>query len=123
VDPVRRLFVIIGNGFVHAFDLSPGSAYDRQDWTVTGCDEVVDAIYPGLAYDPRSGSFVAWAGGDDVYIFDPDSRSCETVSDTGGPGPQVGNGTMGRWRYFPDMGVFALMNQWDQDTFLFRLPE
>jgi hypothetical protein len=120
IDPERRLFLLIGNGFVHAFDLSDSSPA-REDWTVTGCDEVVDAIYPGLAYEPSMKKFVAWGGGDTVYALDPDARSCTPLTDGGGPGPQVGNGTHGRWRYFPALGVFALVNQWDQDAFLFRL--
>jgi hypothetical protein len=59
VDPKRKLFIVIGNaasqgGGLIVFDIASGSSHARQNWTsqVTGCDELVAAIYPGLAYDP-----------------------------------------------------------------------
>lgn len=64
---------------------------------------------------------VGWAGGDDVYIFDPDAKAC-TKQTYGGPGPQNGNGTMGRFRYFPSLDVFAVVNGWQENGFTLRLP-
>lgn len=120
VDPTRRLFVILGNGEFHLIDLAPGSTYALQSPTLTGCDPVLSAIYPGLAYHPGLDRMVAWAGGDTLYLLDVDQRSCTTLTDGNGPGVQVANGTNGRFRYFPALGVFGLVNQWDQPGFIFR---
>ena len=37
-------------------------------------------MYPGLAYDPDQDKIVGWAGGDDVYLFDVDAKSCTKVT-------------------------------------------
>jgi hypothetical protein len=121
IEPTRDLFVIVGNGEFHVSDISPGSSYELEQWAMTGCEEVLGVGYPGLTWDPDLGRLVAWAGGDSVYAIDLDARACLPMSDAGGPGPQVENGTNGRWRYFPALHVYALVNQWDQDAFLFRL--
>jgi hypothetical protein len=48
-------------------------------------------------------------------------QSCEERTFGGGPGPQNENGTMGRFRYFPDFGVFAVVNDIDRDAYTLRL--
>jgi hypothetical protein len=128
VDPKRELFVVIGGGGnagggVQVFALGTGSAYAEQNWTsqVTGCDGLVQAIYPGLAYDAAQDRMVGWAGGDTVYILDLDTKSCQTKTFGGGPGPQNTNGTMGRFRYFPSLNVFAVVNDWMKNAFTLRL--
>ncbi len=96
---------------------------NTYDWShkVTGCDRLLRANYPGLAYDPVRKQVVSWAGGDTVYLFDPDTRTCSSETYPGGPGPAQANGTLGRFRYFPELGVYALVNDWKQNAFLLRL--
>jgi len=38
-----------------------------------------------------------------------------------GPGNQQPNGTYGRFDYFPGLGVFALVNDWQQNAYVLRL--
>jgi hypothetical protein len=128
VDPKRHLFIMMGaagaeGGGVIVFDIGPGSDHQKQDWTsqVSGCDGLINAIYPGLAYDPVQDKMVGWAGGDTLYLFDPDTKSCTTVEWTGGPGPQNPNGTMGRFRYLESLNVFVVVNDWQQDGYTLRL--
>jgi hypothetical protein len=90
---------------------------------VTGCDGLISEVYPGFVYDPVQDKMVGWAGGDDVYLFDPDAKACTTVRYGGGPGSQNMNGTMGRFRYFPSLKVFAVVNHWDQNAFTLRLTQ
>lgn len=130
VDPKRRLFIIVGGGDaegggMQVFDIGPGSDYAQQDWTdqVTGCDGLLSAIYPGFAYDPIQDKMVGWGGGDTVYLFDPDAKACTTVEYAGSPGDQNDNGTMGRFRYFESLNVFAVVNAHDQNAFTLRLTE
>jgi len=128
VDPKRKLFILMGaagsqGGGVIVFDIGPGSTYALQDWTsqVSGCDGLISPIYPGLAYDPVLDKLVGWVGGDTVYLFDPDTKSCTTVDYSGSPGPQNGNGTMGRFRYLESLDVFAVVNDWQEDGYTLRL--
>lgn len=128
VDPKRKLFILIGGGGaagggVQVFDIGAGSTYAQQNWTsqVTGCDGLISSVYPGLAYDPVEDKLVGWAGGDTVYLFDADTKSCTTTQYGGGPGAQNGNGTMGRFRYFASLKVFAVVNDWQQNAYTLRL--
>jgi len=128
VDPKRKLFFVMGasgspGGGLVVFDIASGSTHARQSWTsqVAGCEALLSAIYPGLAYDPVQDKLVGWPGGDSVYLFDPDAKSCTKVTYPGGPGPQNANGTNGRFRYFPGLNVFALVNDWKQNAFTLRL--
>ncbi|HKO90923.1 MAG TPA: hypothetical protein VJU61_07220, partial [Polyangiaceae bacterium] len=106
VDPKRKLFVAVGgkggdDGGIQIFDIAAGSNYAQQDWTnqVQGCDGLLAASSPGLAYDPVQDRLVGWAGGDDVYLLDLDQKRCTTVRHNAGPGAQVEAGTFGRFRY------------------------
>lgn len=123
IDPVRRLFLEFGAGQLKAFSIAAKSKYAIQAWDaqVQGCDALVHVAYPGLAYDPAIDRIVGWAGGDSVYLFDPDKKLCTLVTYPSGPGPQQGNGTHGRFRYFPGLDVFALVNDWKQNAFLLKL--
>ncbi len=124
IDPNRKLFLMMGGpGQLWVVEIRPGSKYTQQDWShkVTGCDRLLRANYPGLAYDPVRKQVVSWAGGDTVYLFDPDTRTCSSETYPGGPGPAQANGTLGRFRYFPELGVYALVNDWKQNAFLLRL--
>jgi hypothetical protein len=122
VDVARDLLVVMGGGQVWVADLSPGSSFELQDWSaeVTGCAALQDAAYPGLAYDTSAQAIVGWAGGDSVHVFDAGTKSCTEETFAGGPGPQQENGTFKRFGYFPKLGAFALVNDWQQNAFVLR---
>jgi hypothetical protein len=128
VDPKRKLFVIMGGsgaagGGLQVFDIGAGSNYAQQNWTgqAMGCDQLLAATSPGLAYDATRDRMVGWAGGDDVFVFDPDTKTCTKVSHPGGPGPQNENGTFGRFRYFPVLNLFAVVNGYQANAYALRL--
>lgn len=128
VDPDRRLFIFFGpndgnpNGTL-VYDISASSNFQLQNWTsqTTGCGPLQGANYPGLAYDPVQKVVVGWAGGDTVYLFNPDTKVCTPVTYPNGPGAQQTNGTNGRFRYFPSLGVFAVVNGVDENAYALRL--
>jgi hypothetical protein len=127
VDPTRKLFVVVGGtlgsgGGMQVFDIGSSSDHAQQDWTkqVSGCDALISATSPGFAYDAGRDRFVGWAGGNVVYLFDPATKKCETRTYTGGPKAQE-NGTFGRFRYFPALDVFAMVNDANANAYALRL--
>jgi len=124
LDPERRTFFLIGgSGQLWAIDIRPGSKYELKDLSHRqhGCDPLIHAGYPGLAYDSTQKLIVGWVGGDTVYAFHPDTATCDAVTYPGGPDAAQQNGTAGRFRYFPALGVFAVINDWQQNAFTLRL--
>jgi hypothetical protein len=128
IDPRRKLFILFGgesdgNGGIKVINIAPGSNFQVQDWNsrVKGCETLRHAAYPGIAYDSVQHSIVGWAGGNTVYVFDPDAKTCVPVTFPNGPGEQQRNGTHGRFRYFTNLDVFALVNDVKQDGYLLRL--
>lgn len=126
LDPDRNLFFMIGypNQF-WVIAVGPHSKYDIQDWSkrVRGCEALLRAPAPGLAYDPVQRSVVGWVGGDSVYVFDPDRKTCEEKSFPHGPGKAQEKGSFGRFRYFPSRSVFVIVNDWNQNAYVLRLTE
>src|SRR6266852_1988307 len=124
IDPQRKFFLMFGGtNQLWVVDIHPGSDYTVRDWSesVRGCKALMNAAYPGLAYDPVLKVVVGRAGGDAVYLFDPDTRTCEPRSFAGGPGPAQANGTNGGFRYFSAIGAVVLINDWKQDAYVLRL--
>lgn len=137
IDPKRKIFFILGaagmtGGGLKAISIAAGSNYAMQDWTrqaSSTCGPLLSANYAGLAYDSSRERVVGWPNfGDTVYLFDPDTKSCTTETFPSGPpdsshagSAHSTNGTYGRFRYFPDKGVFALVNQATNNTYLLRL--
>ena len=123
IDPKRKLFFVVGEGVFHSYDIRANGSYARTNLTsqVAGCSALINAVVPGLAYDPVQDRIVGWAGGDTVYLFNPDTRTCTAVTFPGGPGAVNSLGTYGRWRYFPGLGVFALVNTSGENAYTLRL--
>lgn len=122
LDPKRHLFVILGAGFAGSYDLTTTPPTFRKFSSQTvGCSGIQGPNYPGLAYDPVQDKIVGWAGGNTVYLFDTPTLTCTAVTYPGGPPAQQTNGTYGRWRYFPALNVFALVNDWKQNAYTLRL--
>jgi hypothetical protein len=126
IDPERKIFIMIG--YPHQFwviDIGPHSTYTIQDWSkqVRGCESLLNLPAPGLAFDAVQHVIVGWAGGDSVYLFDPDRKSCAEKLFPGGPSKAQPKGSYGRFRYFPALNVFALVNAWNQDAYALRLTE
>ena len=124
VDPVRRDFVMAGgDAQFWSIDIRMKSKYELIDLAARqhGCGGLIHAAYPGLAYDAKAKAVIGWAGGNDIYVVRPESGSCDVISYPDGPGIAQANGTMGRFRYFPNLDVFVVVNDWDQNAFVLRL--
>jgi Bacterial Ig domain/IPT/TIG domain len=122
VDPKRKLFVALGASQAHKFSIAPGSTYSKTDFTLdSSCGALVGAQYPGLAYDSVQDRIVGWTGGDTVYLLNLDTNTCTTATYPNGPGAAQGNGTFKRFRYFPALNIFAVVNSVNQNAYSLRL--
>ncbi len=123
IDPVLRRFILMGDGVYEFFDISEGSSYEIQNRAAIDpeCQPLIDAQRPGLAFDPIEKKIVGWAGGDFVYLLDPATHDCEVRQYPDGPGAPEGQGTFGRFRYFPSDDVYVLVNRANQNVFVLRL--
>ncbi len=130
IDPKRRLMVLIGSGTDKPQALRwnldrPGRCTDLR--TVTSGDKDIERAYaPGFDFHGPSGRFVAWSGGTDVYVLDPDdwrwTRYAPAPGNTADPGRPLSSGTFGRFRYVPGRDIFVLMNGVNRNVFVYRLP-
>jgi hypothetical protein len=119
IDTSRRLFLCAGNGQMDKMLLD--SPFTRTQVTGTGCATLRAANGPGFTYDPVNKVEVGWAGGNTVYIYNPDTDSCTTQTYPGGPTTIQANGTYGRFRYSPATGVFIVANDIDSNAYTLRL--
>jgi hypothetical protein len=119
IDSKRRKFVMIGDG-VQVIDLVTNKMTTMA--TSNAPALVSSQQAPGVAYDPVSDRIVAWQGGSNVYALNMDTGVWTQVAINAGPtaaAPQ--QGTFGRWGYVPQYGVFALINDIDQNGWVFKL--
>jgi hypothetical protein len=127
VAPDYRFYVCAGNGELQAINLNTLAV--QNDSTATGCSALANGPGPGLTYDSVQKLVVGYVGGNSVIEYNPsgstvsgvNARSCSTVTYTGGPGAQQGNGTYGRFQYSPNLGVFVVTNSISQNAYSLRL--
>ena len=112
---------MFGAGQYTFVDLSPGSAYAVQTKSLTGCSALINATSPGLTYDSKRKIVIGWDDGDTLYTFDSEAGVCTPHTASGGPRRGSVPGSWGRLAYAPDFDAVVLVNDWDQDAFLFRL--
>ena len=123
VDPKRKLFLVFGAGQVFKIDISGNDTrYTPVRLKGTNC-AFASAQAPGVAYDPLQDRIVGWSGGNTAYMYNPDTDSCTSVTYPNGPGAQQSLGTYGRFRYFPALGVFAVVNSASENAFILRLTQ
>jgi len=118
IDSKRRKFVMIGDG-VQVIDLATNKMTTMA--TTNAPAFVTSQNSPGVAYDPVADRIVAWHGGSNVYALNMDTGAWTQVAT--GPGPTSGPspwGTYGRWGYVPQYGVFVLVNDIDQNAWIFK---
>ena len=129
IDPIRRKFLIIGEGQVLAFDLTNPQIHNPVALTTTGDTAPLNgsypANYPGVDYDPVTDQMVAWIGGADVYTLDMDTlvwtKRSPASTNTVIPTASASKGTHGRFRYIPSKNAFIVVNNIDQDVYFYKL--
>ncbi len=129
IDPVRKLFLRFGDGVASKISIATGSSYTATALTATACGPIMGNA-DGLAFDSVLNLVVGWPDfGPTVYLYNPDTDSCTTQTyNTSAPpdsshtgSAHTSNGTFGRFQYFPAMGVYVLVNDWNIDVHTLRL--
>jgi hypothetical protein len=119
IDSKRRQFVMIGDG-VQVIDLATNKMTTMA--TTNAPKFVTSQQSPGIAYDPVADRIVAWHGGSKVHALNMDTGAWTQVATNAGPTAAAPyQGTFGRWGYVPEYGVFALVNDIDQNAWIFKL--
>ncbi len=123
IDTVRRRYYYSEREnptTVRWYDIaSPTGTVTRQSLATSGCGFLSDEG-AGWEYDPVQDRLVGWAGGNTVYLMDPDTGACTTVTHAGGPSA-LPNGTFGRFRYVPALNLFVACNHVDANCHTLRL--
>ena len=120
IDPSQRVYYCIGSGNFNRIGL--GGSHSAKSLAGAGCGDLISASAPGFDYDLVENRMVGWAGGNSVYLYDAKADSCGTQSFAGGPGKEQPAGTYGRFRYFPSLDAFVLVNDWKQNAYILKLP-
>jgi hypothetical protein len=131
VDYDGKRFYLVGGNWMAYYDLGNAPPYPaRTDMTIpSSCTTFASGHYPGLQYDPVQKVLAMWMGGNTVYTYNPATNSCSSVTNSGGPpnavtpgnSGQQANGTHGRFKYIPVLGVFVVCNDWTVDCYSLRL--
>lgn len=131
MDGSGRLWAVGGDNTYYStrmgtFDLTNNQQADLGPVTTTGGVAIQSARAPGLAYLPTANRLVAWAGGADIWVFDPDTRVWTQRAPASGntvtPPAQTATGTYGRFRCDESIGICVVVNQAHQPVHLYRLP-
>ncbi len=134
-----------GSG-VFVADISNPAMVTQQNWTAATLADPVCAEYlagganpisaanPGIAFDSVANDFVGWPNqGNSVYIMTPDTQNrrltCQKLTFANGPPnsshanntPNTSYGTFGRFRYFPALDAFVLINDANIPPYILRL--
>jgi len=95
----------------------------------------IGAGNPGITFDSVANDFVAWPNqGNSVYTLTPDLNNhrltCQKMtfawriapnSSHANNLPNTTYGTYGRFKYFPALDVFVLVNDWNVPAYILRL--
>ncbi|MBK6388226.1 MAG: hypothetical protein IPF71_16395 [Rhodoferax sp.] len=121
IDSKRRKFVMLGDG-VQIIDLATNKMTTMVTSGAPGF--VTSRQSPGVAYDPIADRIVAWHGEAASMHWTCAQGLWSQVATNAGPTASApGQGTFGRWGYIPQYRVFALINDIDQNAWLFRLAK
>ncbi len=133
IDPNRRKLALLGGtgygGFAKTviYDITDPEAVTGGVAVTTGATEIENSDAAGFEFDPVSDRFVAWKGGEQVYALASDtlewSRMLPAATNLIIPSRPAEKGTYGRFRYVPSKNLFVVVNDMQQNVFVYKLSE
>jgi hypothetical protein len=122
IDPVRRRLVLLDNVGPTMRTVGLDSPFSGAALAMSNVPATLSNRSPGFGYDPLADRYVHWAGGNSVHAMHPDTGAWAQVATNAGPGvPQQPLGTFGRWGYLPLFKVWLLVNDIDQNAWVFKV--
>ncbi|MCA9340002.1 MAG: hypothetical protein KDA17_03780, partial [Candidatus Saccharibacteria bacterium] len=124
IDPARRTMFILGNGRAYGFNLDTNTQTSYS--AATGMDLIKDCNAPGVEYASHLDKYVAWCGGNDLFLIDPVNFTVTTLVTTGlapGTSGSVGNGIYGRFRYSEKYGGLVVAYSISSDVYFVHLHD
>lgn len=125
-DPVRKLFVRLGNARVPIVYWNLGGAVGPGNLDIVAAPVVQGGTFDfdearnfGLDYDPRRDAFLAWGGGGTVWeLLAPDRtgtgnwllrKLAQPQQATPPALPASHTGVLGKWKYAPNLDAFIAL--------------
>ena len=124
IDPVDHLLVAIGSGHIQSYSLSGGATGASSMPGARGDLSAQNGNAPGFVWDSAANLFTAWNGGSTLYTLDPHAwrwtaRAAASDNKVTPPAPQ-NNGTFGRFQYDPSHSCFIVVNDINQDVYIYK---
>lgn len=121
-DPVSNIAILAGGGGYDIVsglggtpDINPGSPTGAQASNIT------NALSPGIAYHPPTGKWVGYVGGQTLAIGTPSTHSWVSHTAGGDVPPAIANaGMFGRFAYLSNYNCFMMINDVDQNIFIYK---
>ena len=113
VDPDHHYYVLIGQGEVATFDITPGGAFTGTSRTTSGDQTCQNKGGPGLAWDSLNHRIVCYGGGNTIYFLNTSTWAWTSVTHSGGPpswtccSGSTDSYTYKRFGYVPSKGYYV----------------
>jgi hypothetical protein len=121
IDPDANIMVAVGHGYLQSVSLTTGAITTLSS---TGDQTVQNGNAPGFVWDPAAKLFVGWNGGSTLYALDPQTWQWTTYvaasDNTVTPTAPAANGTFGRFQYDSADNVFIVVNDVNQDVYVYK---
>lgn len=135
-DPVRKIFLLLGDSKVRLYNLNNTPPLSCRDTTssCTGDTAIILGDSQAIQYDPVSDRFVIWRGGGAIYSLNMDTmaftRHMPAATNKVLPGDPEPTGTWGRFQYVPSKNVFMVYSATgsfgsgtiDSSVYFFKMP-
>ena len=137
LDPVDKRLYIMGDSVAEYCNVTPGGGFGETHVTLpASCSSLpggpLAGNVNGFAWDTVLGKVVSWPDfGPSIYVYDPVGNTCTTQTYTANAppdsahtgSPSTTNGTFGRFGYFPSLGLYVLVNDWNIDVHTLRITD
>jgi hypothetical protein len=125
IDPLRRRLVLLDSTGPRCRTVGLDPPHAEAAFAMSNVPAAVGSNRsPGWGMDPTVDRYVYWGGGNSVYTVHPDTGAWSQVATNTGPNvPQQPLGTFGRWGYLPAFNVWLLVNDIDQNAWVFKVSE
>jgi hypothetical protein len=121
IDPGANIMVAVGHGYLQSVSLTTGATSTLSS---TGDQTVQNGNAPGFVWDPAANLFVGWNGGSSLSTLDPQTWQWTTYfaapDNSVTPTAPAANGTFGRFQYDAADNVFIVVNDVNQDVYLYK---